>query len=293
MKLQAECIPCFLQQALRVLEATGREASNEDRKRLLDAVMAVLLRDDLMAQLPGKVGGLVYGAIGKHLGDPDVYKDAKRRSNEEAAQLLPRLEAIVEASDDPFRTAAMIAIAGNIIDLGADVRCDLDAELASLHLAIDDLAPLRADLGLARSVLYCGDNAGEIYFDKVLLARIKQGFNVSIAYSVRAGPVINDATIEDARAAGIDAIATVVEASATPGVIVADSSSAFKDAWARADVIISKGQGNFETLGEQDDGKIIYYMLKVKCKIIERVLGVPVGSSVLARGDRAASLSSP
>ncbi len=284
MKLDLDCIPCLLQQAVRATRMVEGDAEPRDVKHVLDRVMEVLLDPRLLDDLPGKTGARVYGEIAKALGTADVFLEVKQGSNETGRALYPRLKHIIAQSTEPLKTAAKIASAGNIIDFGVTHDFNVEAELDKLHLAIDDFDELQEALRRARTVLYIGDNAGEQYFDKVFIEEIKHEFGdrMSMSFGVRGGPIINDLTAADAKHAGLDALATIVAGSQSPGIILDESSDAFKAAFASADVIISKGMGNFENLTEQPATMNIFFMLKVKCHVIERLTGVPIGSSVLA-----------
>jgi uncharacterized protein with ATP-grasp and redox domains len=145
---------------------------------------------------------------------------------------------------------------------------------------------LRAELARAKTLLYIGDNAGEVFFDKVFLEEILRGFRIKVVFSVRAGPIINDATAEDAKAAGIDRLATIIEGTQSPGVILDEATPEFTRAYKSADLIVAKGQGNFEALSERPRSENIFFLLMVKCEIMEEYFHVPVGSAILAHWKR-------
>jgi uncharacterized protein with ATP-grasp and redox domains len=253
-----------------------------DKKGLLNRVMGILTDDRVMEQLPAKTGRDVYTLIGEYLQKPDIYKEAKERSNSEALRLYPVAKAKVAASKDPLKTAANVAIVGNLMDLGTGHQYDLDAEIDDLHLAVDDLGSLRDELARAKKILYIGDNAGEIFFDKVFLEEILREFHGKVVFSVRAGPIINDATMADAKLAGIDELATIVEGTRSPGIILDEATPEFKRAYKEADVIIAKGQGNFEALSERPKSENLFFLLMAKCAIMEQYFNVPAGSAILA-----------
>jgi hypothetical protein len=246
--------------------------------------MAILQDDAILDDLPAKTGAKVYATLGEFLHDDDLYRVAKERSNEIAEQLFPELIEKVQTATDQLKVAAQVAIVGNLIDLGVGHSYNLDAELNRLQLAIDDFEDLRAELSVAEHLLYIGDNAGEIYFDRVFVEAIHEAFpGIDIAFSVRAGPIINDATYEDAKRAGIDRVARIVEGTQSPGLILDEATPEFKRTYIAADIIIAKGQGNFEALSERPKADNLYFMLKAKCTIIEQYFGVPPGASILSK----------
>nr|MDO8083965.1 ARMT1-like domain-containing protein [Candidatus Sigynarchaeum springense] len=286
LKFHVNCVPCFLNQALRVVDTNGRRLSRMDKKGLLNHVMAILKDDRIMEQLPAKTGRDVYALIAEYLGEPDIYKEAKQRSNDEARRLYPVAKAKVMASTDRLRTAATVAIVGNLMDLGTDHHYNLQAEIDSLRLAVDHFDALKAELARARTLLYIADNAGEIFFDKLFLEEITRDFQINVFFSVRAGPIINDATLDDAKAAGIGDLATIIEGTQSPGLLLDEASPELIHAYKAADIIISKGQGNFEALSDRPKTDNLFFLLMAKCQVMEAYFHEPVGSAILAHWKR-------
>ncbi|MFX0101198.1 MAG: DUF89 domain-containing protein [Candidatus Hodarchaeota archaeon] len=283
MKIALQCIPCLLNQSLKAIAHSDKELTKIKKKALLNEIMDILKEDELLDLLPAKTGQRVYMKISKFLGITDVFRQSKLIANENGERLYPALKKMVASSDDPLKTAANIAIIGNLIDHGADLQYDLDKEMDQLHLEIDHFEQLKEELGKAKVVLFLGDNTGEIYFDKVFIEEIKKHFDVKIYFGVRSGPIINDATMEDALKAGVDKIASVVEGTQSPGIILTEANDEFMEAYNTADVIISKGQGNFESLSEESKDTNIFFLLKAKCSLMEDVFSVPLGASILAK----------
>ena len=191
------------------------------------------------------------------------------------------LEKMIQRSNDPFNTAMRLAIAGNIIDFAASDTFNLQSTIDSaLHveLAIDHSVLLKNKIVKAKSVLYLGDNAGEIVFDKLFIETIN---HPNMIYVVRGGPVINDATIEDAEYIGMKSAAMVISNEYdAPSTIVHKSGIMFQQYFEKADLIISKGQGNLEGLLPLND-KRIFFLLMVKCNVIAELLNVKKGSFVV------------
>jgi len=173
-----------------------------------------------------------------------------------------------------------ISIAGNIIDFAlSDELVDLWAtveRVLAAPLAVDDMAALRAALDTADRVLYLADNAGETVFDRVLI----EALPLPVTYVVKGGPTLNDATREDALAAGLETCATIIDNGAdAPGTILELCSEEFRQIYAAAPLIIAKGQANYETLSTA--GPHVFCLLQVKCAVIGRDLGVGVGGVVV------------
>ncbi len=215
------------------------------------------------------------------INDPDPFREVKRDSNDTVLKMYGDLEEMVRKSDDPFITALKLAIAGNIIDFAVNDHCDLQGTMEKVlnsDFAVDHTSQLREALHKAERVLYIGDNAGEIVFDKLLVSQLSHS---GLTYSVRGAPAINDATMEDAEYVGMTGLTRVISSGYdSPTTIVSKSGDVFRRCYKEADVIISKGQGNLEGLiGEHD--RRIFFLLMVKCDVIAEYLGVERGSYVV------------
>lgn len=228
----------------------------------------------------------VHRIIHRWSGEGDPYRDAKRAFNQIALEMLSELERQVLEAEDPFAMAARIAIAGNIIDLG--IVPDLDRETLeatierAMHepLAVDDLDALREAVEGAERILYLGDNAGEIVLDRLLLGQLPLD---KVTFAVRGAPILNDATMEDAEAAGLTSLVRVIDnGSDVPGTIPEMCSKEFREIFSRADLVIAKGQGNYETLSD-DPHPGLFFLLKVKCPLVAANLGAPLGGLVVKR----------
>jgi uncharacterized protein with ATP-grasp and redox domains len=277
-----ECVPCFFQQALR---AAG-EAGLDEAQTLRLVVELGQWLEGFDPEVPPPVNGrFLYRRVAELSGRPDPYAEAKRRHTELALGLLPRLRQWVEQAEDALDAAARIAAAGNILDLGAMSSIeDLDGVLdRALHLNHEPwhISALAERLQDAEEILLLGDNAGEAVFDRVLLETLRRiRPEARLVFAVRGGPIINDATEEDAKAAGVDCVATLLTTgSDTPGVVLEEVAPELRAVFDRADLVISKGQGNLETLHPAP--REVFFILTVKCRVVSRHLGVPLGASVL------------
>jgi damage-control phosphatase, subfamily I len=204
--------------------------------------------------------------------NPDPYKAEKRKSNIQALKMLPEMEDIIKQSSDPFITALRLAIAGNVIDFAASQNFNLKNTISrALHsdFMIDHSEHLRRAVDNADSILYLGDNAGEIVFDKLFIQTMN---HKRITYAVRGMPVINDATIEDADYIGMKEVAKVISNGYdAPSTIIDKSSEEFRSYFYRSSLIIAKGQGNLEGLLPLKD-KRIFSLLMVKCDVMAEFL---------------------
>ena len=282
MRSYLECIPCFFSQAVRAGRTVGLDEGST--RALLDHLGARL--GDLDAALsPPQNARVLYDRLAELCGRADPFAEAKARHTELALKLVPAMRNWLAEAGDRFDGTVRLAAAGNIIDLGA--TAEIEDMAGALRDALDatrprwDLAALREALGTARRVLVLGDNAGETVFDRMLLVAVGETWpGIDLAYSVRSGPIINDATEDDARAAGIHEVATIVTTGSNiPGIVLDLCSEEFRELFYAADVVLSKGQGNFETLSEV--GRDVFFVLTVKCKVVARHLGLPRGASVL------------
>lgn len=211
----------------------------------------------------------------------DPYKTEKRQSNDLALEMEPEMQKIIDTSSDPFITAIRLAIAGNIIDFAANQTFDLQNTISrclTSDFAIDHTEQLRSAINHADSILYLGDNAGEIVFDKLFIRTMKHN---NVIFAVRGKPVINDATIEDAEYTGIKEVAQVISNGYdAPSTIIDKSGEEFRDYFYNAGLIISKGQGNLEGLYSLND-KRIFFILLVKCDVMGEFLKVRKNSMVV------------
>lgn len=211
----------------------------------------------------------------------DPFEEEKKSSNRQAIALFNDWEPKVVSSIDPFSLALRLAIAGNIMDYGPKDKFNLENTIEKVLLAkliIDHSLQLKGRLVQAKSVLYLGDNAGEIVFDRLFIETIK---HPNLVFAVRGGNVLNDATMDDAHDVGLDRIVKVISNGFdAPSTIVDKSSPEFQRYFNEADLIISKGQGNLEGLLPLNDNRI-FFLLMVKCDVIADLLSVPRGSFVV------------
>jgi uncharacterized protein with ATP-grasp and redox domains len=205
----------------------------------------------------------------------------------EALKLLPHARGLVAKAEDSLEAAVRVSIAGNLIDFGTGSELkplDLEKVLADFMTRPffhSDVSGLQSALAGAEAVLVVGDNAGENVFDRPLLEQLEE---LNVTYAARGGPVINDATVADARLAGIHLHARLVSTGADiPGVVPESCSPGFMELFETADLIIAKGQGNFETLTELPKSGKIFMLFSVKCEVAARQVGGALGDMVVMK----------
>ena len=276
MRTYLDCIPCFVNQALRA----GRIATSDEPKlkKLLDEI-GMMLRDVPLESSPPETGMLIYEKVREITGVFDPYKELKRASTEEALALYPALKKKVENSNDKLLTAIRIAIAGNVIDFGVNRNFNIEEEIAKVlkkDFAIFDYDKFKAYLDETDEILYIGDNAGESVFDRILIETMKK----PVIYVVRETPVINDVTYDDAIQAGIDKVATIISSgTSAPGTVLETCNAEFKEVYKNSNFVISKGQGNYE--GLSDEKHLIFFLLMAKCWVIANDIGINEGDIIL------------
>ena len=276
MKLKVDCIPCVQRQIIKACRFSN--LSEENIEKVLREVMLSLLNIN-WHKTPPEIAHVAHSVVRRYVGG-DPYAQIKRESNDLAMKIYLQVREIVESSDDPLRTAIRVAIAGNIMDFGAMIEFDLEKTIDDvLHreFAYDDYLLLLDNLRKSKNVLYFFDNAGEIVFDKLLIEKIIEMFDVKITGVIKAGPIINDATYGDLRYVGLDKLVSNIKYLSN-GEKGYERNSMEVGNWIRNhDVVISKGQGNYEGLSDWHN---IFYLLMVKCPVIAGDLNARVGDIV-------------
>jgi len=281
MRTHLDCLPCLMNQALRAARATTDD--EEVHRRVLDAVADMIPKLSLDLR-PPEITQQGYKLIYQIIGDSDPFRRAKAEANQMALAHYPRIKKVLADSEDSLLTACKLAIAGNSIDFGPEFNWgnvdDIVKIALSSPLAINDYEKLRDSITNSRQVLYLGDNAGEIVFDRLLIEELHSIAEVDTTFVVRERPIINDATLDDALAVGMDTVATVVSSgSDAPATILSQCSAEMLRYYRSADVIIAKGQGNYEALDEEESN--IFFLLRAKCPVLAELLGVQIGDAVL------------
>lgn len=287
MQIALDCMVCFIRQALDAARLVSTDVSVHER--ILRDVLQWTGKMDLN-QSPPVIGQRIHRHLREISGVKDPYRVAKVRQNRMAMNLLPELKAEIESAEDPLAMAVRLAMAGNVIDMGVNGNVTEAEVRGSVRQALSEplsgeQAGFRQAVAEAQSILYLADNAGEIIFDRLLIEQLSPK---SVTVAVRGAPVINDATMADARAAGLlDMVEVIDNGSDAPGTILNDCSREFRRCFNKADLILAKGQGNYETLSDAPDS--IFFLFKAKCPVIATHVGLPVGTHVLTTARRSAA----
>jgi len=279
MHTRLDCLPCFLRQALNGARLTA--SRDEDKQRRILSVVAQRISEMDTNRPPPSLAGDMYGEITRISGSKDPFHAYKQKSNREAMSLLPDLRTGMNKEKDRLFFALRVSIIGNYMDAGVarefDWRTALheeeDSRWAELHYE-----RFKARLTQPLKVLILGDNCGEIALDTLLAEELTR-MGHEVTYAVRGQPILNDATLEDARQVGMNDICRVIASgSDCPGTVLSRCTENFLGEMECADMIISKGQGNFEALCEEKSG--IYFAFKVKCEVVADLVHRPIGSSI-------------
>lgn len=282
MKTYFDCIPCFIRQGLDAVRLVTDD--KQIQEQVLREVLSLTSKMDL-STTPPAMAQKIHRIIKQLVETDDPYKQAKKRFNEFALEFFPKFQNLVESSKKPFEKAVRLAIAGNIIDLGVKSSLKLSEAEKIIEKTLTEpfdskhLVDFKKETENAKDILYLADNAGEIVFDRFLIEQIGPD---KITLVVKGAPVINDATIDDAKAAGLtDLVETIDNGDDAPGTILESCSEKFRQRFKQADLIIAKGQGNFETLSDVE--KNMFFILRAKCPVIAEHLDCQIGTLVLCR----------
>ena len=286
MKTYPDCIPCAVRQALEAACIVSDDPAFQEQ--VLRETLKILAKMDYSLPPPA-IAREINGLIRKLSGVEDLYHEAKNRFDSFVLDRLKEFKSMIASSGDPFETALRLAVAGNVIDFG--VKGDLDetevegaiSQALEANLDSSVIQGLRRSLENARQILYVGDNAGEIVFDRLFIETMLEDLGpLDICFVVRGRPILNDATREDAEQAGLDKICRVIDTGCdAPGCLLTCCSPECLAEIERSDLVIAKGQGNYETLSELEQET--FFLLKVKCRIIARDISAELGQFILMR----------
>jgi uncharacterized protein with ATP-grasp and redox domains len=254
--------------------------SEQDQIEILREAMQVMADSDPLLS-PSEISNRTHQIIRERTGGKDIYLDIKQADTKLAMQYLDDLRKLAGEGKDQLEQAVKIAASGNIMDIVHVKDYNLWVEVEktlSQPLLGDSLDDFRNLLGDVDHLLYLADNSGETVFDRVLI----ESLDIPVIYAVKGGPIFNDATYQEAVAAGIDQVAEIIETgSSGPGTILTECSPEFLEVFKIAPLVLAKGQANYETVDECGDK--VFNLLRIKCPIIGREIGYPVGSLVMKR----------
>ena len=280
MRVYLDCFPCFLRQAIIALRLGTNDVSLQ--KAILKSTLEDIQRTDT-SKPPAFTTTFIHRKIRQMLG-MDPFKDIKSEYNQIALELYPSLKTTIENSPDPLWTSVRLAIAGNVIDFGIFTSVDIEGTISKAlnsKIAVDDYNSLKDAVSYANEILYLIDNAGEIVFDRLLIETLIQ-LGKKVKAVVKGSPVINDSTMEDAKESGLTKICEIMDnGSEAVGTILHWTSSTFQKTFKDAQLIISKGQANFETLIGTE--KKLFFLFQSKCDVVSKELSLSTGSMLLKK----------
>jgi len=289
MNIGSGCYSCMINQVEKVIDKI--DIPLDLKQNIMKEVFSTLSENDHNAPAPF-IARELHSIINQKTGIADTFKEEKKLGNSNAMKFLPMIQSMIDKSSDKLETALRAAISGNIIDYGAATGSgEKDVIDDAVNIAMNEKLPKNTlqnfinDSKKAREILYIGDNTGEIAFDTFLVKELSPSH---ITFAVRGKYILNDATLEDAKMVSMNSIATVITTGDnTPGVDMSRASEEFTKALLQCDMIISKGQGNLETLYDADlskwvtPGTNIYFLFKVKCPHVSKVINLPLGTTAL------------
>jgi len=252
-------------------------------KRIVDYVEASGEKFDF-TKSPPEVASTIYEKMAEIAGMDDLYAELKQHATQKAKTFLPQLHIELQNSSNKLLTAIKIAVAGNVIDLAAEVTFDLHEEMEKVfktNFAYDDFSSLKSSLEKASTLLYIGDNVGEHIFDYLCIETLQELYpELTIHYMVRGNPIINDVTMTEAKEAGFDRLCHLVDSGVnTPGFAYERANRKSQQLFDEVDLVITKGMGNYECLSPSPRANLCY-LLKVKCNVVANSLGQGVGDIV-------------
>lgn len=277
MKLQEKCIPCIVSQSIKVADMVGIDDKNDLLKEMFRYLSDVDFSNISSPELIGEN----FNVLKRITGNGDPYKETREKYNKMFLDRIVLFEEEIAKSEDDFMEAVKYAIIGNVIDFNpiheltvSDVNEKFET-LKTESLEIDDTRELQKDIDQAKSILYLGDNCGEICLDKILIKKIKERNPAcQIYFATRGSAVVNDSVEDDAYLVGMDEYASIISnGDCSLGTVLTRTSKEFNNIYYNADIIIAKGQANYECLSNEDEN--IYFLLMTKCDVIAKSIGVP------------------
>ena len=275
MNIKPDCVACLFNQSLKVTKLL--ELDDATSKKVFDSTAQILIDHD-MNYTPPQIAKEIYQAISDITGEDDPVARAKEYSTQEALKVDT---SFIKSIPDALK----LAVIGNVIDFGAQNQFDLN-EMIQNHFhqafAIDDYATFENELIEAKEMVIIGDNVGEHIFDKVLIETIKKSYNIEVYYFVRGTPIINDVTVKEAQI--LKNCAQLIDTGvATPGYDLEEVNAESKAIFDRADIVLAKGMGNFESL-YQAAKRPVYFLFVVKCSVVAEAIDKEIKELIFKKG---------
>jgi uncharacterized protein with ATP-grasp and redox domains len=285
MKVHYECAACFLRQTREALDLA---TENESLKmEITEIVMKIVSKKFRKGAVSNIIGTEVHRNIKELTGNNDPYSRERETSNDIALEFLPQVEGVLGDGKN-LKNYIKVAIAGNVLDFGAlGLEIDMESLIVNTmekNPTLDHSNELENELKKSKTVLYLADNIGEIVFDKIFIEKIKE-YDVEVTVALKEKPILNDACINDALKIGLNQIAKLTSTGTDSiGIIEGDVSKEFMEIFNKSDMIIAKGLGNYEGLGEMDlMDKPVFCLLNAKCRPVAREIGVELGDNVVLK----------
>jgi len=281
MTIDEACVACIINQSTKVADAID---ASESLKEKITSTVKEMSAGFSYDDTPPEIASYVYEKMAQIANKTDLYDEVKELSTKKALSFVPLVKEELRNSNDKLLSATKTAVAGNVIDLAAAVEFDLEEELSKVFhtkFAHNDFEKFKDKLSSAKSVLIIGDNVGEHIFDYMFIETLKELYpNATYSYFVRGEPIINDVTMKEAKEAAFDQLCNLVDSGVnTPGFAYSRATSEAQELFDNADLVISKGMGNYECLSPSHR-KNICFLLKVKCGVVANSLSREIGDIV-------------
>ncbi|MEG0593388.1 MAG: ARMT1-like domain-containing protein, partial [Coprobacillus sp.] len=276
--MHQQCFECDRKQVNKIKQILS---ISEKQEKELEVIVNNYIKTVDMNKTNPEVMGEIWKLISNYTSNNNPYKEVKSYYNQEVLKVKDEIQNIIYSSNDIYYTAIKIAVVGNLIDFSANHQFDMNIlksmiyDILNKELSIDDSAQLKESLSTAKSVLYIGDNCGEIVLDKMFIEVIKKIYpQIDFYYGIRGQPIINDVTIDDATEVNMHEIAEVISnGDGSLGTVLEKTSHKFQEVFKKVDLVICKGQGNYEGLISETRNNL-YFMFMAKCNIIAKPLGL-------------------
>ena len=278
--MEYDCLPCLFRQSLESARmVTDDKKIIKDILKKYSKMLPELIDSDAKAPM---ISEEMQKYIKEISGVDDPYAEIKEKNLKSAFKLLPLVKEEIKKAEDPLLAALLMSAMGNSIDAGVSLNVNIKENIESAladSFAYSDYQQFLKELQQAEELLFIADNTGEAVFDKLLIKKIKEDYNLKITYAVRETAILNDITAEGAKELGIDDYAEIIKSgSRAPAMLMESASNQFLKHYQNADLVISKGQGNLEGLyGIESE---IYFLLKAKCEVIAELLKFKKGDFV-------------
>ncbi|MGM0640227.1 MAG: damage-control phosphatase ARMT1 family protein [Thermotogota bacterium] len=287
MYAQYECINCVCDHAQKLIDKLSKELEYSEKESFekYKEIVKHLSQKSEYGMKPIELSSIIYDKFYEFSEEKDFFENEKTNANQMFLEMYEDLVDFCFSTEDPVRTAFKLSAFSNLLDFGiknyfGELEWEIENLTKSRDFAIDDYNKFEEKIEKANKLLFIHDNAGEIVLDKILIKVLKNKYpNLVIHSAVRSRPIINDATMKDIVEVNMKEVSIPLESgSIYPGTILEKTNVDFKNIFESSDIVISKGQGNYE--GMDDDYNKVFFILTTKCKSIAKNLNVEIGELV-------------